>query len=53
MVRVPSTEGIVSIRLDDSWIGKQIAESFGPNGYRLRGSADDLHYVRIVICREK
>lgn len=47
MLRVPSTEGIVSISLNDSWIGKRFLESFGQSDLYSRGSLDNLNHVRM------
>lgn len=47
MVRVPSTEGIVSISLSDSWTGKKLLESIGHNNIYPHGTPDELNHVRI------
>lgn len=53
MVRVPSTEGIVSISLNDSWTGKKFLEAISPNSFHsARVTPDELSHVRIQtrIC---
>lgn len=48
MVRVPSTEGIVSISLNDSWTGKKFLESIGQSSFHsARLTPDELSQVRI------
>lgn len=51
--RVPSTEGIVSISLNDSWTGQKILESIGYNNISSRGAPDELNHVRIITPKPK